>query len=594
MTEPNYYHKISPNQIINNKIKVNKLKALNQKILNNFNYFDYSEPNSVNKINYSEFPTYILSQRKKEFIPKNQNNSNISSNHKLTYVITANESSNFDAINNSTQNKPINLSHYLSNKSKNTTNYEKESKDYEKKYLECFQSYKEEKEKRAFSSKLQKHRENLNNIVKLLNEANSMTKSKNKKNNALELYKTYSNNEMKENINQNGYNIKGKIKTFDKTKNESDEKIFINNLEEDLNYFSEKPTNYIKVKEGRFDTYTYTSDFKSPKIVKKRESDDILYKKLKHKLINKKNNNHKNLTGDNLIHNLKKNDINPEPNNNNNINNELSLENEDENTNKIKKLRNEFKKISNNYINVSKQIDSLKSDEISYEDIVKNNNQPNDIINYKYKYNNDTENEKVFILMKLNMKKNEIIINKLEEQNKKYKKNFKNLENKIKQNKILLHENNSLKAELKETNINNQKLNEQIVEYHSKLSNINTFNQKIQEINKGLINENSKLKKNIEFNKNKDEEYKNNYDEIISQQEELVKKMEEEKNNSIKKIEEEYNYINNENNNLKIILNDSKSKNKVLEERYNEINDKYNKLENELKILIIKIMNCKI
>ena len=100
MTEPNYYHKISPNQIINNKIKVNKLKAVNQKILNNFNYFDYSEPNSVNKINYSEFPTYILSQRKKEFIPKNQNNSNISSNHKLTYVITANESSNFDAINN--------------------------------------------------------------------------------------------------------------------------------------------------------------------------------------------------------------------------------------------------------------------------------------------------------------------------------------------------------------------------------------------------------------------------------------------------------------------------------------------------------------
>ena len=57
------------------------------------------------------------------------------------------------------------------------------------------------------------------------------------------------------------------------------------------------------------------------------------------KLINKKNNNHKNLTGDNLIHNLKKNDINPEPNNNNNINNELSLENEDENTNKIKKIK---------------------------------------------------------------------------------------------------------------------------------------------------------------------------------------------------------------------------------------------------------------
>ena len=306
MTEPNYYRKINSKEIINNRIKVNKLKALNQKILNNFNNFDYSEPNSLNKINYSEYPALLLSQRRKELISNNQNNSNISSKHKLTYVITTNESSNFDAHNNSTQNKKTNFSHYLSNNTKNNINYEKESKDYEKKYLECFQSYNEEKEKRAFSSKLQKHRENLNNIVKLLSEANSMTKNKNKKNNALELYKTYSNNEMKENINQNGYNIKGKIKTFDKTQNESDEKIFINNLEEDLNYFSEKPTNYIKVKEGRFDTYTYTSDFKSPKIVKKRESDDILYKKLKHKLINKKNNNHKNLTGDNLIHNLKK------------------------------------------------------------------------------------------------------------------------------------------------------------------------------------------------------------------------------------------------------------------------------------------------
>ena len=280
MTEPNYYRKINSKEIINNRIKVNKLKALNQKILNNFNNFDYSEPNSLNKINYSEYPALLLSQRRKELIPNNQNNSNISSKHKLTYVITTNESSNYDAHNNSTQNKKTNFSHYLSNNTKNNINYEKESKDYEKKYLECFQSYNEEKEKRAFSSKLQKHRENLNNIVKLLSEANSMTKNKNKKNNALELYKTYSNNEMKENINQNGYNIKGKIKTFDKTKNESDEKIFINNLEEDLNYFSEKPTNYIKVKEGRFDTYTYTSDFKSPKIVKKRESDDILYKKI--------------------------------------------------------------------------------------------------------------------------------------------------------------------------------------------------------------------------------------------------------------------------------------------------------------------------
>jgi hypothetical protein len=423
MTEPNYYRKINSKEIINNRIKVNKLKALNQKILNNFNTFDCSEPNSSNKINYSEYPSHLLSQRRKEFIPNNQNNSNISSNHKLTYVITTNESSNFDANNNSTQNKKTNFSHYLSNNTKNNINYEKESKDFEKKYLECFQSYNEEKEKRAFSSKLQKHRENLNKIVKLLNEANSMTKNKNKKNNKLELYQTYSNNAIKENISQNIFNIKGKIKTFYNTQNESDEKIFINNLEEDLNYFSEKPTNYIKVKEGRFDTYTYTSDFKSPKIVKKRESDDILYKKLKHKLINKKNINHKNLTGDNLIHNLKQNDINREPNNYNNNNTEVSLENEEENNNKIKKLRNEFKKISNNYINISKQIDSLKNDKITYEDIVKNNNQPNDIINYNYKYNNDTENEKVFILMKLNMKKNEIIINKLEEQNKKYKKN---------------------------------------------------------------------------------------------------------------------------------------------------------------------------
>ena len=154
MTEPNYYRKINSKEIINNRIKVNKLKALNQKILNNFNTFDCSEPNSSNKINYSEYPSHLLSQRRKEFIPNNQNNSNISSKHKLTYVITTNESSNFDAHNNSTQNKKTNFSHYLSNNTKNNINYEKESKDYEKKYLECFQSYNEEKEKRPFSSKL--------------------------------------------------------------------------------------------------------------------------------------------------------------------------------------------------------------------------------------------------------------------------------------------------------------------------------------------------------------------------------------------------------------------------------------------------------
>ena len=118
-----------------------------------------------------------------------------------------------------------------------------------------------------------------------------MTKNKNKKNNTLELYQTYSNNEIKENISQTIYDIKGKIKSFDNTQNESDEKIFINNLEEDLNYLSEKPTHYIKVKEGKIDTYT--SNFKSPKIVKEKESDELLYKKLKQRLINKKNNNHK-------------------------------------------------------------------------------------------------------------------------------------------------------------------------------------------------------------------------------------------------------------------------------------------------------------
>ena len=186
MTEPNYYHKLKAKEIINNRIKANKLKALNQKILNNFNNLDYSEPNSLNKINYTEYPSHILSQRRKELIPINHDNSNISSKHKLTYVITTQESSNSDANNNSTQNKKTNLLNYLSNNSKKNINYKNEIKDYENKYLECIKSYNEEKEKRAFSSKLQKHRENLNKIVKLLNEANSITKNKNKKRNTFE------------------------------------------------------------------------------------------------------------------------------------------------------------------------------------------------------------------------------------------------------------------------------------------------------------------------------------------------------------------------------------------------------------------------
>ena len=63
---------------------------------------------------------------------------------------------------------------------------------------------------------------------------------------------------------------------------------------------------------------------------------------------------------------------------------------------------------------------------------------------------------------------------------------------------------------------------------------------------------------------------------------------------SIEEIEEKYNYIDEENKNLKILLDNSQSKYKILEDVNNELNDNNIKLENNLKNINNKKMNYKI
>ena len=585
MKEQNFYRKIGyknyTEKLNNNQKYSSKMRYLNNRVLNcNLASLenDTSDCNSLNKINigscYECMPSSISNKR--------QNRSNIISNPKLTYELSSND--NFDDKNYVSQknNKKINYIRYLINDVKEHLKTEPTKiENYEKKYLESFQLYENDNEKRAFSNKLKKHRENLNNIVKSLNEVNNRNKQKDYGtfNDELNKYETKENNNLNKKLNY----VNQRLKNSNFIINDIESQKFLTGVE--------NKSKFNKIK-GNFDTcpiaYNHYPNQKSNKVKTLKDMLDLnintnndIDKKLKKRLLTDENLNHRNYTSDHI--NVEKDNIlkteklNKVPTElNRNKNNLFNLEEENA---KIDLLRNEYKTISNNYLQISQQIDSLKSGDISYEDIIRNNSKTKDIINYNYKNNNDVENEKIFILMKLKMKNSEIMINKLEDENKIYKKKYKKMNNLIKQNNILTEENNALKEELNDMNINYQKLNEELQDYENKISNINNFNKKIQEINRGLMNENCDLKRNYEISKKEYKECKINYDKMLPQQTELIKKLEEEKNELIQKLEEKNNYINEENNNFKILLDNSQSKYKILEQNYNELKNKYNKLE---------------
>ena len=221
---------------------------------------------------------------------------------------------------------------------------------------------------------------------------------------------------------------------------------------------------------------------------------------------------------------------------NNNDINKINKESNDTLSN-INKLRNEFNQISTNYLEVSQQIDTLTkpnidNNDISYDEIIKSNSKLNDILNYNYKINNDIENEKVFILMKLRLKNAEIMINKLESENKKY-----------------LAKNN-------------------------KYNNLTKLNNKLELENKNLKIENEKLNINIDLIKK----------EINSNNEKIRVNN---RNNEIKELKEKYKTVNKENKNLKLILQDIQSKYKILQEIHLELKQKINE-ENNKEILSLK------
>ena len=566
MRNQNFYYKIHNRKNFTEKLGLNqkyssRIRTIEPiKLNSNYNSLENetSDCTSLNRINYSSCNEYNLNNFKN--ITKKK--SNIMSNHKLTYVLTTNESSNFDE-----KSRRADLL--------KTLDFGEKSENYGKKYLQCFQSYTENREKGSFSNKLKNHRENLNKIVKLLNEANGNINKKNKNdiNNTKE-------NEIKGNINNNNPYYK------DSNINHLNNDLFINNIEsQKLLTDANKKNNFINLRD-KFITNTYCCNKRNNKYIKKLKSLDRnlhLNERKSHSLMsNDSITNHNNLTNEQL-RDIKYEKRNSEKDESISENNIISKNNDEEdNRNKIKTLRNEYKEISEKYLEITKQLDSIKNNDISYEDIIKNNSKTKDIINYYYKNNNDEENEKVFILMKLKLKNYEIIFKKMEQENKLIKKKFKKFAKIMKHKENLEEENNSLKEELNEMNINYQKLNEELQLYETKFLNINSFNKKIQDINKNLTKEKYDIKKDLDNTKKEYKELKIKYDKMIPQQNELISKLNEENNNNIKEIEDKYNYIDEENNNLKILLNNSNSKYKILEKCHNELKEKYN-INEEIK-----------
>ena len=371
------------------------------------------------------------------------------------------------------------------------------------KYLESFNLF--SRNKNHYSEKIKTYRKNLDDIVNKINDTNIK-------------YRKIIN---KENLNLN----------------------INNNFDE---YFAQTPKD-ISIKNKRqlnnnFDTLTYNQRYKNNVIKNYGERTEI---RNNLKYLQTEDNNYNKMTSL-TVNNLY--EMNKE--NTNNIAN-------------INKLRNEFNKISSNYLEVSQQIDTLNNsardnNDISYEEIIKNNSKLNDILSYNYKANNDSENEKVFILMKLRLKNAQIIINKLENENKKMLS--KNNKYKILSdlNKKLEIENKNLKIENEKLNISINLIKKEFDEYQNNFNNKNIIN-----------NENNNLQNNkeiIKVNNNKD--------------------------NKMKELRQKYNNISKENKNLKILLKDLQSKYRIFQDIHLELKQKYDeKNNNEIKSLKNEINN---
>ena len=392
---------------------------------------------------------------------------------------------------------------YLLTSSNDSLNIKTEPNDnnYYNKYLETFPLYSRNKNN-IYSEKIKTYRKNLDEIVNRLNESNDK-------------YRKIIN---KENIRLNNNN--------DNNENYLDE------------YYAQTPKNLTNNNQSKlmnnFDTFTYNQRNKNNVLKKYGERTDIRQKSLM---------------------------------NNNDINN-INKDNNDTFANIIK-LRNEFNQISTNYLDVSQKIDSLTmkqndNDDISYEEIIRNNSKLNDILNYNYKVNNDLENEKVFILMKLRLKNAEIIINKLEGENKKYLAKNNKYNNLAKINNKLEIENKNLKIQNEKLNININILKKEVEEYQNKFDDINIPKNEIQE--KNIINNN-------EINNDKGKIIINN------------------KDNKIKELKEKYKAIYKENKNLKLILQDIQSKYIILQNIHLELKQKISEDENKSILLLKKELN---
>lgn len=371
------------------------------------------------------------------------------------------------------------------------------------------------KNKNDYSEKIKSYRENLNEIVNKLNESND------------------------------------KYKKIINRKYDSKENTSLYNTGHDYNdYFAQTPKylpNYYNQNElNNFDTFTYTQRKKNKVIKNCGEKTEI---RNKNRFLN---------NDDKYYINIKKNNL---------TSNRLYESNDVNNTLKnLNKLRNEFKKISSNYLEVSQQFDTInnsaRDNDISYEEIIKNNSKLNDILNYNYKPNNDKENEKVFILMKLRLKNAQIMINQLEKDVNKNLSIYNKANNVAKINNILENENKNLKIENEQLRSNINMIKEELEEYKNKFNNLNQFNKKIQETNKKLTEENNGLKNNND--KNIKVTYEDKY----------------------KELKEKYKYISEENKNTKILLQDIQSKYKILQEIHIELKQNLdNKNNNEIKIL---------
>ena len=366
--------------------------------------------------------------------------------------------------------------------------------------------------KNNYSEKIRLYRENLNDIVKKLNESNNKYKNIINRN-----------NDFKENISLNSYN--------------HDYKEYYTQIPKNLTtYYSQNRLNNL-------DTFNYFQKNKNKVIKNCGEKTEIRNKNKtlniddKYSLTNKRNNQ-------------------------NNYNRfEQNKKNNSTFTN-INKLRDEFKQISSNYMEVSQKIDTINktdrdnNNDISYEEIIKSNSKLNDILSYNYKANNDTENEKVFILMKLRLKNAQIIINKLENEKKKYINNFNKKNNIAKVNNIIENKSKELKIENEQLYMNINLINEELEEYKNKFNNMNMFNKKIQEINKKLTDENNDLKNN-------------NYKKI-----KIVNE------NKYKELKENYKKISEDNKNLKNALNELQTKYKILQDIHLELKQNLDKKTN--------------